>query len=317
MTDDQVPFTKATVVAQSSWRYTAYEVDDGLWLVSIPYNPRSWVDASMIFALTEDERSLAEADIAWLHAYSAVRRNHFADHRQHSLAPGIHFAVHELSKQGPARIPDNRQLRIWQLEWHEALDRHQREPESAEKTDLDLDIGCDFRMHFDTWQLTDQQLVNCFSVVPGGSDVARRAITLRGNELPSITAPEQATELLRSGLKAMSAFVDLSVDPDGPVRVFSSDVLDAAEAFADADFASFDLDEEGAAFADPARGPLVSRFLSETLYRYGNDFALRSWMLWALCDDPKGIDPYHSFAVLSLHGYLAGVDETGLFLSAS
>jgi len=59
------------------WEYILYEVNDGCWVVKIPYETHMHVGTNMSILLTEDEKLIAEKDKSWLKSFSEkVRNNH-------------------------------------------------------------------------------------------------------------------------------------------------------------------------------------------------------------------------------------------------
>lgn len=204
--------------------------------------------------------------------------------------------------------------RVWLRQWHDILDEAFGPDPNFDFDEAVESPDDDFRMHFMTWDLSDEQLMRCFQILPGGEALGRRAIEMRSllrGEQRSISEAE-AKEMFHEGLSRYATFSD-DADLKKPFQVkhVASDDLINATMHADRVgivFEDVDLDGGDEAF-------LVSDFLTETLYRFAYSYEVLDYITWPLYADPDGIEPHEPIAKLVMGSqYYALLDEDGPLL---
>jgi hypothetical protein len=199
----------------------------------------------------------------------------------------------------------------WLRHWHSVID-----DAVGQDPSFDFDAACrdpysDFRMHFVTWDLSDEDLRRCFGVLPRGTQMCDRAIEMRrsyrGGQ-PSM--PEQeAIELFHRGLNRFAQFSD-SEDLRKPVRVTHLTRAEIKIPRADRVAVVFEgIDWNGRV---PVENLEASSFLTETLYRLTHSYDVVDYIEWPLYPDPQSIDPFRGYALLALSNrYYPMLDATG------
>lgn len=201
------------------------------------------------------------------------------------------------------------QANFWQQHWHQVMN-----------LDLGHDdreipiIAEDFRMHFDTWQLSDNALRECFSILPFGDILVERAINL-----PS--APENdetAIDIFRNGLEALRLHIDDDFGELADMRVIRGDDTKCLDIFMYADPPTISLDDKLYRMIrehSGEEGEAVHSFLRETLYRVASHYSIANWIIWPLACDVDKSDPYSDFVRLTQgKKYYPGWDNEGVFI---
>jgi len=201
--------------------------------------------------------------------------------------------------------------RAWLRHWHGVIDA-----EMGEDPSFDFEVACndpygDFRMHFLTWDLSDEALRHCFEVLPCGKQMADRAIEMRSLHRANATrfSEPAAVDLFQSSLDAFAHFTD-DADLKKPIRVkhVSSDEFNIEVGHADRVAVLF----EDVDWTISPENCGVSSFLSETLYRLAHSYEVVDYIEWPLFPDPRSIDPHRPFAILALtRTYFPLLDEDG------
>lgn len=201
--------------------------------------------------------------------------------------------------------------RSWLLHWHSVIDVEAGPDRSFDFEAAYNDPCSDFRMHFMTWDLSDDALHRCFEVLPAGHQVAHRAIEMRSllrAETPAISV-EKAVNLFQVGLDAYLQFGNYPElkKPIRVQRVTSDDFISAAANTDRVAVLLEDIDWE-----IPAEYGEALSFLNETLYRLAHSYDVVDYIGWPMIPDPKSVDPYRPFATLGItHIYFPLLDEEG------
>ncbi|MEL7500817.1 MAG: hypothetical protein AAFN77_24705 [Planctomycetota bacterium] len=192
---------------------------------------------------------------------------------------------------------DNR--RKWLRHWHAAIDET-----AGMDSAFDFDVAYDdpygdFRMHFMTWDLPDGALRKCFGVLPFGDAMAERAIEMRSliRDTTPLLSEQEAIDKFQFGLDAYAEFVT-DEDLTKTIRVCRGPFREINGQMANADRVAVLL-EDVEWIIDSQDGEAGS-FLNETLYRLANSYDVASYIKWPLFPDPNSVDPYRSFALLSI-----------------
>ncbi|SMP48111.1 hypothetical protein SAMN06265222_102382 [Neorhodopirellula lusitana] len=201
--------------------------------------------------------------------------------------------------------------RSWLRHWHSVID-------AEVGADPSFDFGAayddpygDFRMHFLTWDLSEDALHRCFDVLPLGRQMADRAIEMRslyrGNALK--LSDDAAVDLFQAGLDAYCQFSD---DPElrKPIRVRQVTSDDLNSATANTDRVAVLLEDVD--WQIPAENGEAGSFLRETLYRLAHSYDVVDHIEWPLVGDTQSAEPDRPFALLAITGiYFPLLDEDG------
>ncbi len=201
------------------------------------------------------------------------------------------------------------QVKIWQEHWHQVLDRE------LGQDDRDIpEVAEDFRMHFDTWQLSESALKDCFSILPYGNILVDRAM-----RLPS--APENddvAVDVLRNGLEALRLHINDDFGDLSDIRIIRGNDTKCLDVFMSADPPTISLDDKLYRMIrehSGEEGEEVYLFLRETLYRIASHYSIANWVIWPLAYKEVESDPYLNFVRLTQgKSYFPGWDNDGVFL---
>lgn len=212
-------------------------------------------------------------------------------------------------------IPEKHR-RKWLLHWHGILDAELGpDPLFNLKSAFEDPYG-DCRMHFATWDLSDEALCRCFEVLPHGAEMAERAIEtrsiLRADTKP-VTA-DTAVKLFEDALNRFSQFID-APDLSKPIQVrhISSEELNVEAGYTERIRVLFE-DVNWSFSPDHCE---ASSFLTETLYRLAHSYEVADYVKWPLFTDARSIDPHKPLATLILSGgYYPVLDEDGPVLFA-
>lgn len=189
--------------------------------------------------------------------------------------------------------------RTWLHHWHDVIDA-----EVGADSEFDFEEACDdpdsdFRMHFVTWDLSDEAVRRCFEVLPSGEALAERAIEMRSlhrGDTPQLSE-KSAMDLFRKGLEAFSRFSD---DPDlkKPIRVQQVSADELSEATASCDRVAVLLEDVD--WNASSENSMASSFLNETLYQLAQSYDVADHIAWPLFGDPQATELYRPFATLAL-----------------
>src|SRR5690554_7855488 len=72
-------------IDQENWRFTLYESPDSKWYGDFIYSPQSFVDLSMLIALSDEEKKSALQNRNFLIELSEKIRNNYKDYLNRSL----------------------------------------------------------------------------------------------------------------------------------------------------------------------------------------------------------------------------------------
>jgi hypothetical protein len=199
----------------------------------------------------------------------------------------------------------------WLRHWHSVIDDAVGQDPSFDFEAALEDPYSDFRMHFVTWDLPDENLRRCFGVLPRGTEMSNRAIEMRrlyrGDK--SSIAEQEAIEIFQRGLDGFVQFVE-SDDLRKPVRVMHVTRAEIQIPSADRVAIVFEgIDWNGRVGAVNLE---TGSFLRETLYRLAHSYDVVDYIEWPLFPDPQSIDPFRGFALLALSGkYYPMLDADG------
>jgi len=201
--------------------------------------------------------------------------------------------------------------RVWLRHWHSIIDAEIGEDSSFDFEAAYDDPYDDFRMHFLTWDLSDDALHRCFEVLPFGQQMAYRAIEMRSlRRVNAFTLSERAAvDLFQTGLDAYSQFSNDS-ELKKPIRVkrISADNLNSATANADRVAVLLEVVDWQIA----SENGQAASFLRETLYRLAHSYDVVDHIKWPLIPNSQSVEPYRAFATLALTGtYFPLLDEEG------
>ncbi|MCR9197660.1 MAG: hypothetical protein NXI04_03355 [Planctomycetaceae bacterium] len=207
----------------------------------------------------------------------------------------------------------------WLRHWHNILDA-----EVGPDPNFDFEEACeepdeDFRMHFVTWELSDDGLRQCFEVLPHGPQLADRAIEMRSLHRAESQplSEEDARELFRTGIEAVGRFSD-DADLAKSIRTMRVSKEDLSTATSTCDRVAVVLEDVN--WNAAPENKTASSFLNETLYQLAQSYDVADHVAWPLFGDPESVELYLPFATLALSGiYFPLLDEDGpvLFIMAN
>lgn len=199
----------------------------------------------------------------------------------------------------------------WLRQWHDILDEaFGADPEFDFDEALESPDD-DFRMQFMTWDLSDEQLMRCFQILPGGEPLGQRAIEMRAllrGEQRTISEAE-AKEMFQEGLNRYARFSE-DGDLKKPFQVKHVARDDVMNETMNTESLGIIFEDAGLPLGEEASS--VSEFLTETLYRLASYYEVVDYIKWPLYEDPDGIEPHEPIAKLVMGGqYYAMLDENG------
>lgn len=201
--------------------------------------------------------------------------------------------------------------RSWLRHWHDVIDAETGLDSSFDFESAYDDPYSDYRMHFVTWDLSDDALHRCFEALPAGQQMAERAIEMRclsRTRKPQLSE-ESAVDLFEIGLDAYSKFSD-DRGLKKPIRVRYVSSAEFSAAAMNTDRVAVLL--ETIDWQIPTENSGVSSFLRETLYRLAHSYDVVDHIDWPLIHDPQSLDPYRSFARLGVtDNYWPLLDKDG------
>ena len=201
--------------------------------------------------------------------------------------------------------------RFWLRRWHNIIDAEIGADSSFDfETAYDDPYG-DFRMHFMTWDLSDEALQRCFEVLPFGQQMADRAIELRSlQRANAISLSEQAAvDLFQTGLDAYSRFSN-NTELKERIRVKWVAADSLISATANTDRVAVLLEDVD--WQIPLENARAESFLRETLYRLAHSYDVVDHIQWPLISNSQTVEPFRPFALLALAGrYFPLLDAEG------
>ncbi len=206
--------------------------------------------------------------------------------------------------------------RTWLRHWHSVIDDAFGSDPTFDFESAYQDPYTDFRMHFQTWDLPDENLRRCFEILPLGKEMCTRASELRHllrSDIPTTTENE-ALELFRSGLDGFAKFVEDEElqKPPRLLRVRQSELIEQTRN-TDRIAILFETAEQMCVIDEDKSK--AGSFLCETLYRLAHSYDVVDYITWPLYPDPDRIDPFRNFALLALtNRYYPGLDANGPIL---
>ncbi|MEM8672243.1 MAG: hypothetical protein AAGG48_32310 [Planctomycetota bacterium] len=186
----------------------------------------------------------------------------------------------------------------WFKHWHKILDEVMgRRPDFDFEAAI-ADPDTNFRMHFVTWDLPDDDLRRCFSIFSCGQQMAERAIEFRGyiRGTPPEISDSQALDHAEAGVAGYASFVESEKLRKG-VKVVRGTNDEIGVELSKTDSMHELL--ENMEWSDPL-APEIDGFLSETLYRLASSYDIAEYILWPLYVDHNFIDPQRHFAILDV-----------------
>ena len=91
--------SKSKVIVSSPWEYKMFEVNEGDWVIEVPYSPVSICDTSMCILLTEDEKILAKKSQEWAKDLSSKIRDDHRPFLSRELDLAVARKIYTLSKE--------------------------------------------------------------------------------------------------------------------------------------------------------------------------------------------------------------------------
>ena len=201
--------------------------------------------------------------------------------------------------------------RSWLRHWHSIIDAEIGADSSFDFEAAYVDPYGDFRMHFVTWDLSDDALHRCFEVLPVGQQMANRAIEMRSLYRTNATtlSEQAAVDLFQTGLDAYTQFID-DAELKKPIRVKRVSADGFASATENTERVAVLLEDVN--WQIPPENSGVGSFLHETLYQLAHSYDVVDYIEWPLIPDSQSIEPYRPFATLALTDtYFPLLDEDG------
>jgi hypothetical protein len=215
-------------------------------------------------------------------------------------------------------MSDTSRPMLWQLQWHEILNEYPDPDGGASVTPEPLpQLDADYRVHFNLWQVSQEARCRAFAMFPCGTEMlARVDKDLSSHRAP--LGPEQAVELLRTGLKlgrdagvkdlpACEMQIDTLSDNDIPL-------LEVFQRAGDPFCGIVDRLSDWATARHGCAGRDAYFFLLEPLYRLRSAYQVAHWVLWPLCSDPLTPDLTEARYRLFEGGWSPGWTGKGLFI---
>ncbi len=187
----------------------------------------------------------------------------------------------------------------WQRKWREAL---------GEPTDSMPDIGDDYTLHFDIWNLGDEKLKQCFSIFPKGDLLFKRVNEVRKTHPTTTDIDEQSLlnslEQLNRNIELVlhefgdSALIELNAQKSkvGKRSMYRGDETLRREVLKNSDSPTVHLDDELCEIIEKycgKQGAEAFFFLSEPLYQLsGCYYTVSHWIAWAMVEKEFDVDPY-------------------------
>jgi hypothetical protein len=215
-------------------------------------------------------------------------------------------------------MSDDGRAKLWQLQWHEILNDYP-DPDGGDAVTPEPlpELDGDFRLQFNLWQLPREARQRAFAILPCGDEMLARVDQhLSAHREP--LEPEQATDLLRRGLRLVR---DAGVEVpswDMQIDILSESDIPLLEVFMGADDPFYRLMDDQSDRARAHHGEAgwdAYYFLREPLYRFGrNAYQVADWVLWPLCSGPGAIDLTEARYRLWQGGWSPGWTDERLFM---
>ena len=86
------------------------------------------------------------------------------------------------------------QYKIWQNEWRQIM---------GKPINVDVEINCDFDLHFDIWELDKTKFLELFNSFPKGMEIGNNAYNLRNGLIKEFKQKLNKDEIISETLKAI------------------------------------------------------------------------------------------------------------------
>ncbi len=80
---------RAEKIDQKPWEYILYKIDQGGYILTVPYSPKSFVDAKLNLKLSVEECELVNSDPSWVRLFAEKVRNSPSKYLSRSLSPDV------------------------------------------------------------------------------------------------------------------------------------------------------------------------------------------------------------------------------------
>jgi hypothetical protein len=187
-----------------------------------------------------------------------------------------------------------KQHKIWQNEWRQIM---------GKPINVDVEVDCDFDLHFDIWDLDKTKFLELFKSFPKGIEIGNNAFNLRNGLIEEFNQKLNKDQIISETLKAIKdiqsiAFTDELNNPNILFRTGKSisDITDLNYS----ERISIEIDDRMSAFIKKGTGENgynAYHFLSEPMYRMRSSYITSHWILWTLADS-NNVNPFSSMLKL-------------------
>ncbi len=186
------------------------------------------------------------------------------------------------------------QHRIWQNEWRKIMDI---------PINVEVDIFCDFDLHFDIWQLDKVKFLELFKTFPKGLEIGNNAYNIRNGLIDEFNLKLNIEEIISETLKAIKDIQEVFYMEQlkNPKILFRSGKSIAE--ITDINYSeriTIQIDDNLDEFIRKGTGENGSNayhFLGEPFYRISNSYIPRNWILWSLTNRNR-VNPFSSMLKL-------------------
>ena len=184
---------------------------------------------------------------------------------------------------------------------------------------VEIEADCDFDLHFDIWQLSDDTFEELFKVFPRGAIIAERALQLKYGSNEELHKPLNKEELLDEVKNAISLLqqIEPCEELNNPKITFvSGNSKLRLESLSSADSLSVFVDDEFSTYVKNGTGEVGYSsyfFLSEPMYRLASSYTSSHWILWSLTNLEKQ-NPYTPLMKLYNNRCDAAITNDGVLL---
>ena len=186
------------------------------------------------------------------------------------------------------------QYKIWQNEWRQIM---------GKPINVDVEINCDFDLHFDIWELDKTKFLELFNSFPKGMEIGNNAYNLRNGLIKEFKQKLNKDEIISETLKAIKDIREIAYTEElnNPNIFFRtgrsiSDINDLNYS----ERISIGIDDQMHDFIKKGTGENgcnAYHFLSEPLYRMRSSYIPSHWLLWELANINK-VNPFSSMLKL-------------------
>ncbi|WP_405396588.1 hypothetical protein [Maribacter sp. Asnod2-G09] len=187
-----------------------------------------------------------------------------------------------------------KQHKIWQNEWRQIM---------GKPVNVDVEVDCDFDLHFDIWDLDKTKFLELFKSFPKGIEIGNNAFNLRNALIEEFNQKLNKDQIISETLKAIEdiqsiAFTDELKNPNILFRTGKSisDITDLNYS----ERISIEIDDRMSAFIKKGTGENgynAYHFLSEPMYRMSSSYIPSHWILWTLANSIN-VNPFSSMLKL-------------------